>query len=419
MNLDIHQTGACISGAEEEATALFRDFRLHTAVQPIFSLAHKRIVGYEALVRVKNASNQLISPVSLFDAEQESSDVVFLDRLCRHLHVSNFRRVQDNLNWLFLNVSPHTIADGSTYGTFFRELLETYRFPPERVVMEIVEYPIRDNRQLLETVAFYKKLGCLIAIDDFGAGHSNFDRIWTLEPDIVKIDRAMLLRASKSRRVRNLLSGITSLLHQAGALVLIEGIEKQEQALIALECDADFVQGFHFAAPTMDLPNASSAGYPFDELFQTYKESTTINEKTLLNSYRNYSELFDQVVEDIKNHTTWSHACQTLLEEKDVVRCYLLSPGGIQVDHTIANPRFFKNSDSRFKPLEEANSADWFRRHYLRRATIHPNQMQITRPYLSITGAHMCVTLSKMFSSPNGMRVLCCDLNYDDDMENF
>ncbi|MCG8634165.1 MAG: hypothetical protein MI863_10080 [Desulfobacterales bacterium] len=46
----------------------------------------------------------------------------------------------------------------------------------------------------------------------------------------------------------------------------------------------------------------------------------------------------------------------------------------------------------------------------MKRAILHPEQLQITRPYLSITGAHMCVTLSMKLSCPSGESVLCCDL---------
>jgi hypothetical protein len=42
---------------------------------------------------------------------------------------------------------------------------------------------------------------------------------------------------------------------------------------------------------------------------------------------------------------------------------------------------------------------------------MHPKQLQITRPYLSITGSHMCVTLSMMCPTNKGKIVLCCDLN--------
>ncbi len=45
-------------------------------------------------------------------------------------------------------------------------------------------------------------MGCLLAIDDFGAGHSNFERVWNLKPDIVKLDRTLLVRALSSDKTQ-------------------------------------------------------------------------------------------------------------------------------------------------------------------------------------------------------------------------
>lgn len=417
MLFDVNYTSALIQQNETQAYAVFNDYRLHTAVQPIFSLAHKRIVGYEALVRIKDAGGQFVSPLVLFESDQAQSEIVLLDRLCRHLHLHNFQLLADELNWLFLNVSPHTIANGTAYGSFFLELLDLYHFPPERVVIEVVEYPVDNRDLLLKTVDFYKDLGCLIAIDDFGAGHSNFDRIWGLTPNIVKIDRAMIQNASEKKQVRNLLSGMISLLHQIGALVIIEGIETVDQAMIALESDADFVQGFLFATPTMALSPDLSFTYSFETLFKAYKEKASQQDNITQNFFYRYAALFKAAALGIKGNLNWKAACTDLLKDEHVVRCYLLSPSGIQIDHTKTNLRFMNKSDPRFKPLEAANSADWFRRHYLKRAVIHPEQMQITRPYLSITGAHMCITLSMMVSGSESDRVLCCDLNFDDHMD--
>ena len=47
-------------------------------------------------------------------------------------------------------------------------------------------------------------MGCLIAIDDFGAGHSNFERIWDLEPDSVKLDRSLVSRAANSSKAKRI-----------------------------------------------------------------------------------------------------------------------------------------------------------------------------------------------------------------------
>jgi EAL domain-containing protein (putative c-di-GMP-specific phosphodiesterase class I) len=90
-------------------------------------------------------------------------------------------------------------------------------------------------------ISHFRQLGCLIAIDDFGAGHSNFDRIWDLQPDIVKIDRRLIQDAGHSRRVERILTGIVSLLHEAGSLVVVEGVETEDEALVAIAANADMV----------------------------------------------------------------------------------------------------------------------------------------------------------------------------------
>ncbi|MBF0573026.1 MAG: EAL domain-containing protein [Desulfamplus sp.] len=391
-------------------TGKIYDLRLYTALQPIYSVAHKRVVGYEALVRAKNRDNEFINPSSLFNMSRSSWDQIFLDRLCRYIHINNFLAIDDPLNWLFLNVSPQTILNGKAYGSYFKELLELFNFPAHRIVIEVVEQPIEDNRLLIETINYYKSLGCLIAIDDFGSGHSNFDRIWTIKPDIVKLDRSFIVRASGEDRVREMLSGIVSLLHQAGSLVLLEGIETMDQAMMAVESDVDFVQGFYFNRPFTNLTSPFKQFKDFDSLFEKYKAISISENQQFQEMIKNYKIIFTEVVEKIKNGESLKKASKRLFLERSVIRCYQIGTDGIQIGSTIVSKLYHVINDKRFKPIEDAKNADWFRRHYLKRAILHPEQLQVTRPYLSITGAHMCITLSMQFSIGSNSSVLCCDI---------
>ncbi|MCP4116981.1 MAG: EAL domain-containing protein [Desulfobacteraceae bacterium] len=394
-------------------TGILDNARLHTALQPIFSLAHKRVVGYEALLRAQDKNLNRISPARLFQRNGSPQKTIRLDRLCRYIHLHNFRNLKDEMSWLFLNVSPETIINGKHYGSFFKHLLEKYDFPAHRIVIEVVEYPIGDNALLSEVIDFYKSLGCLIAIDDFGAGHSNFDRIWTLQPDIVKLDRSFLVKASARDSVRTMLSGIVTLLHQSGALVLIEGVETEDQAMMAIESEADFVQGFFFGRPFTDLTSRSPhnpENPDFERLFDTYKGFAGQEEQRLERKLERYNTLFANAVDRLKKQSSLMEATQKLLNDPKVLRCYQVRTDGVQMGPTLVS-RFLKTrKDPRYKPLDDANSADWFRRHYLRRAILHPGQLQITRPYLSITGAHMCVTLSMRCASGPKDSILCCDI---------
>ena len=222
----------------------------------------------------------------------------------------------------------------------------------------------------------------------------------------------MIVRASQQEKIRLLLPGIVSLLHQAGALVLIEGIETKEQAMIALECDADFVQGYYFAKPQPDLEDNHSTASKFSNLFSGYKNHVSQKTKDSLNLIERYKTIFYEAVKHLETGKSIKKSCQQLFLDPSIVRAYQLRPDGIQIEETVHRQEEKVSSDIRYRPIQSGKSADWFRRHYLQRAIFHPNQMQITRPYLSITGAHMCVTLSLMFALDGENRVFCCDINW-------
>jgi len=190
-----------------------------------------------------------------------------LDRQCRAVHVRNFRRLGNEDSWLFLNVDPYIAVQGLRFGSF-AQMLEENGLPAHRVAVELIETPFDDEKRLVAAVEHYRTIGCLIAIDDFGAGYSNFDRIWRLKPDIVKIDREMTRRVTVEPLARRMFAGIISVLHESGALVCVEGIETEAEALCATDADADLVQGNYFASPTTQLQPEHACDDLFARLFR-------------------------------------------------------------------------------------------------------------------------------------------------------
>lgn len=388
-------------------TADYQGLTLRTALQPIFSISHKRIIGYEALVRAFDNDSANVLPLHLFQLPRDAAENLFLDRLCRYLHVQNYSRFSDPLNWLFLNISPRVVANGRNNDSFFGNLLRKTGLPAHRVVMEIVEQPTDDAELLRETVRYYQELGCLTAIDDFGAGHSNFERIWNLSPDIVKLDRTLLTRATEDRKARQILNGIVSLLHESGCLVLLEGVETRDQAMIAIDAGVNFVQGYYFCRPTTELPNLPKSTTDFESLLADYKQRKQFSPEPSRQIVSYFSDYFLTAVHGLKQNQPLEIACRNLLDHPSVSRCYLVDSNGIQLELSGV-----KNSirDPRFRPLENTECADWFRQNYLKQALAQPQILQVTSPYLSVTGVHMCVTLSLAFSHNGKTQVLCCDL---------
>jgi EAL domain-containing protein (putative c-di-GMP-specific phosphodiesterase class I) len=389
----------------------YQGLKLKTALQPIFSLSHKRVVGYEALIRAFDPDNASVLPLHLFELASSDAENLLLDRLCRYLHISNYSSFHDQLNWLFLNVSPRVVSTGSQADSFFGELLKKTGLPPHRIVMEIVEQPTDDAEKLRETVSYYQQLGCLTAIDDFGAGHSNFERIWNLSPDIVKLDRTLLTRATEDHKARQILNGIVALLHQSGCLVLLEGVETHDQAMISIDAGVDFVQGFYFHKPSILLDQMRSWDFAdLDRLLDDYKSRSRVilDPAEQLTSF--FEKDFRRAVNDLRQGEPMNDACSGLLDHQSVSRCYLVDENGVQIRDTLVSDTTTRNLDPRFRPLESTTSADWYRQQYLRQAIARPGTLHVTAPYLCITGAYMCVTLSMGYYEDDRLNVLCCDI---------
>lgn len=392
-------------------TADWQNYQLSSHFQPIYSLVHRRAIGYEALVRV-HQDGQGISPMQLFSEPQSDAEQIRLDRLCRMLHVANYQRLQQQPLWLFLNSQPKAFVHGRRYGPFFAELLQRYQIPPQQIVLEILETEIDDPALLYDAVSFFRELGCLIAIDDFGAGHSNVDRIWRLSPDLVKLDRSMVLEASRSSKVRNVLSGLVSLLHEAGALVLLEGIETQDEALIAMDCDADFVQGYYFARPAADLSSPDTLSRRFQELWTEFQQQSRSQRQNQTQRIEQYQPGLMQAAKALQLGYSLRDSCRSFLAQPFAQNCFLLDAEGYQQEQIPATNQ--PHTHGRFSPLLISQGACWARRAYFRRALANPGEVQITRPYLSLNDAQPCITLSIALKLKHQTLVLCGDIRWQE-----
>lgn len=408
--LDIY--AALASDESGRALGRFKHLIADSAFQPIFSLAHHRPVGYEGLLRAFAPDGTPVPPMEAFKHALDDLENTYLDRLCRAVHLRNFLPLAEDSGWIFMNINPRVVVEGRAHGAFFADLLLRHGFPPHRVVVEIVEESIQDEEQLAEAVRYYKRLGCLVAIDDFGAGHSNFDRIWRLEPHIVKLDRSVGVQAAANPRARRMLPNLVSLIHEAGSLVLMEGIETETEALIAMDADVDFVQGYFFGRPSRDGVCSQSSAALFNSLNSKFKqfahgEASQHHERLNL-----YLTGFRQTVQRLQAGESMDNACAEFLHHPRTQCCYLLDDEGRQIGANHDAVSLSATIDLRFLPLFDATGANWGRRHYFRQAINQPGQVHASNPYLSISTSKMCVTLSAAIKDGDRMHVVCCDLDW-------
>ncbi|TJW15390.1 MAG: EAL domain-containing protein [Mesorhizobium sp.] len=228
-------------------------FRLRSAYQPIFAPHGRSLkaVAVEGLIEPHRAARP-VAPSMFFDCIP-GEDRLFVETMCRMLHLRNFRNIGvDGLD-LFFNYNP-LINDHP--GRAMAEIrlmtrhLGDFDLHPGMLVCEITEQAA-DDKVLVSLVREMRRDGIRIAIDDFGTGHSTEERISLVAPDIVKIDGAWFAEFCRHAAAERFFRPLVSMLHDRGAKVLVEGIERSVHLRVALDGGVDLLQGFHLARPAL------------------------------------------------------------------------------------------------------------------------------------------------------------------------
>ncbi|QKC89098.1 EAL domain-containing protein [Mesorhizobium sp. NZP2234] len=236
------------------------DFRLRSAYQPIFAPLGGTLhaVAVEGLIE-PHRDGRAGSPRAFFESIAVS-DRLFVETMCRALHLRNFQNIGvDGLD-LFFNYNP-MVNDHPGRALAEIRLMSRHLgglgLAPGMLVCEITEQAA-DDALLARLVREMRRDGIRIAIDDFGTGHSTEERVSLLQPDIVKIDGGWFGEFCRHTAAERFFRPLVSSLHDRGARVLVEGIEQPVHLRVALDGGVDLLQGFLLARPAL-------AGTIFDE----------------------------------------------------------------------------------------------------------------------------------------------------------
>lgn len=395
--------------------ATYRDYRLSSRFEPVISLTHARVIGHEGLMRPVDSRLHPVAPHQLLlQAEAKPEELLKLDRLSRLLHMANAGEAKQG--WLFLNMHPRVFATqrNEDQRGFSAKACNEFGIDHGHVVIEVLEHSLRDESEFADAVLHMREHGYLVALDDFGAGHSNFDRVWKVSPEIVKLDRVFALGAESDSRIRRLLPRIVALLHEAGVFVVLEGIENRTQAMIALDANIDFAQGYYFGRPQPAPLKIHSVVNAAAELWQNYDSEIVEQQHQTEIRLRPYRTAIMQAAERIAAGVSLADACAAFLALPNAEFCYLLDGTGRQVGGSVWHPDYPTGPlGARFFPISNIGGARWARRPYFRSAIDNIGKVQATIPYLSGSSAHVCITVSFAFRLGDDIRVVCGDIVWE------
>ncbi|MBY4677615.1 EAL domain-containing protein [Marinobacterium arenosum] len=228
------------------------DLKLIPHYQPIIETASGRIRGYEALARMRDMTGKVVSAGGLFtDPTLAATERRELDRQIRRQALAILPELPDD-SFISINISPEWLnhLDSLDHLPTLEMILQSGG-RPEQVVIEITELAA-DLDRLQRLVERYRSAGMRIAIDDFGSGFSQLDRVAALQPDIIKLDMQLLKNGASGGDSTTIVQMIGELGNRLGASLLCEGVETEQELFFALSCNASYLQGYLFERA---LPN--------------------------------------------------------------------------------------------------------------------------------------------------------------------
>jgi EAL domain-containing protein (putative c-di-GMP-specific phosphodiesterase class I) len=158
---------------------------------------------------------------------------------------------------LFVNLHPNEFDEG-----WLVQPDDPIFHHDHAVYLEITESVPLSHFSLCHSVlAELRGRGVLLAVDDLGAGYSNLKYISDLSPEVVKLDRGLIVNLKEGTRQHRLVSAIVRLCEDLGTKVVAEGIETEEEARAVVATGAHYGQGFYFARPSFPPPALNLTKY--------------------------------------------------------------------------------------------------------------------------------------------------------------
>ncbi len=387
--------------------------------QPIISVKKKSVVGLESVGRgIDPGNRQLIESDALYELSHKENKSLDLDRLFRLKGLEGFQEIQSKLPGLLLFLGVETsVLTGKVVGSgHLLDMVKELKLDPNSIVIELSRAAEKDPEAVRKFTDNYRAAGFLISLRDVDTSRSGLDRVLRLNPDVVKMDPSLVANLSKDGYKRDHFRSLVNLCRKWGALVVANGVENEEDALVALELGADMLQGGYFSKPqrteistTLGLKArivfvASRFKRQVSEKVNRDKERKVRYEKITQEIFKSFQDFFPQDAEGKFKE------CLRLYPQLECL--YLLNQDGVQTTETICNIR--KVTDRRKYLFEPApKGTDHSLKEYYYSLVFNGLERYFTEPYISMASGNLCVTVSGTLKDNGNGRpyILCLDLD--------
>jgi EAL domain-containing protein (putative c-di-GMP-specific phosphodiesterase class I) len=222
-------------------------FDFSMAFQPIVDLGTGSVFAYEALVRGVNGE-----PSRTVLERVNGQNRFAFDQRCRVLAVELATKLGITTK-LHINFMPNAVYEPSRCLRTTLEAAARTGFPVDRIVFETTEDErVRNPGHLKNIFLEYKHRGFQTAIDDFGAGYAGLNLLADFQPDIIKLDMALIRGIDADAARRAIVGGIAGICRMLGVRVVAEGIETAAEMRALSDLGISLMQGYLFAKPAFE-----------------------------------------------------------------------------------------------------------------------------------------------------------------------
>ena len=390
---------------------------LDTHFQPIAAVRRGAVLGVEALTRARRVDGSAISPAELFAVADRDLRAMDLDRACRRAALDRFAPLHRSDPTLVCFVNCHVstfLADiGGEHA--WSALAAECGIDPRTIALEVLETQAADLGALEVATARYRRAGFLVVIDDVGAGHSNLDRVAAIRPDLLKADRSLVHGCAHDRVRRAVLRALVSLSSELGGWLVIEGVEREDDALTALDLGADILQGYHLGHPA-PLPSLVALDEPRwrTVALATQFRTTTRTRVLAARQHRDGRAVFARAVADALTgcpddawHAKLEGALRAVPGDVRAATAMVLDEYGMQLTPSLGAPTAdVPERTLIFHPPEVGT--DHALKEYVYLLETRDRATFETTPYVPLPNERLCVTVSTAFTDASGARRLLC-----------
>ena len=224
----------------------FRENLFQAYFQPIVDTNTKVIYKYEALIRYITKDGVEIAPYNFINVAKKTK---LYPNIIKIVIQDAFKLIKNKNKRVSVNISFDDIANEETT-TFIYEILEQHKEYTKFLEFEILESEeISDFNEVSRFISEIKKFDCIVGVDDFGAGYSNFNLLTLLDIDFVKIDGSLIEKITTSKDLEIIVNTIANFSKEFKVKTVAEYVSNEDIYNKIKELNIDYCQGYYFDRP--------------------------------------------------------------------------------------------------------------------------------------------------------------------------